>query len=465
MQMAQLSRKYQQCPPALPCDRKIAVLGYIFLCLNALFFGYLSVADPWGYHALTKEDGWVEYLTVVWLLLAGLMLLATALAERNFLRRCIYVLGSIAFVFAAGEEISWGQRILGFATPDFLLDLNTQGEFNVHNISTGGFERIYRDGTQVLCVLTCAAFFSRKNKLFGIPLPSILLVLGFLTMLSYRDNVQTHFMDFILQREKALLLLFAIFTLFSWQTKLFIVATATMALVVALAYANYFSVAFSGEVREYLFGTLCFFYALQLLLAHEPVRRRLVTPFTDFNLLLRRVKLWHGVDADADFSPPDTGSIENLMQTLFLVACIAIIVASIVLASFAYFSGEERYPKIISTKPDINSSFDVYLTGKELTYFKEPCVPTDTKLPFFLHIIPADEKNLPSDRKRYGFDNRDFTFSNLPHFIWREVCVAIRKLPDYAIAEIRTGQFTVEGQIWEGSFNVVEPADDGKAAP
>ena len=29
---------------------------------------------------------------------------------------------------------------------------------------------------------------------------------------------------------------------------------------------------------------------------------------------------------------------------------------------------------------------------------------------------------------------------------------------DYAIAAIRTGQFTGEGQkIWEGSFDVVEP--------
>ena len=46
----------------------------------------------------------------------------------------------------------------------------------------------------------------------------------------------------------------------------------------------------------------------------------------------------------------------------------------------------------------------------------------------------------------------------------RGLCVATRELPDYGIAAIRTGQFTGEGAIWEGSLDVVEPADDGKAA-
>ena len=73
--------------------------------------------------------------------------------------------------------------------------------------------------------------------------------------------------------------------------------------------------------------------------------------------------------------------------------------------------------------------------------------------------------DLPSHRKQYGFDNLDFAFRDHRLPIERGVCVAIRDLPDYAIAAIRTGQFTGEGRIWEGSFEVVEPADDGNAAP
>ena len=72
--------------------------------------------------------------------------------------------------------------------------------------------------------------------------------------------------------------------------------------------------------------------------------------------------------------------------------------------------------------------------------------------------------DLPSHRKQYGFDNLDFYFRN--HLLIKGgVCVARRELPDYAIAATRTGQFTGDGQIWNGSFNVVEPANDGKAAP
>ncbi len=76
-----------------------------------LFFGCLLVTDPWTYYTVSREDFWVENLTSVWFLLAGLLLFATALAERSSFRRCIYMLGGIAMVFVAGEEISWGQRI------------------------------------------------------------------------------------------------------------------------------------------------------------------------------------------------------------------------------------------------------------------------------------------------------------------------------------------------------------------
>ena len=81
---------------------------------------------------------------------------------------------------------------------------------------------------------------------------------------------------------------------------------------------------------------------------------------------------------------------------------------------------------------------------------------------FFLHLIPADVDDLPEERRQYGFDNLDFAFYGLTA---GGFCEATRELPDYAIATIRTGQFTGEGQIWKVSFDVVEPAGDGQAAP
>ena len=117
--------------------------------------------------------------------------------------------------------------------------------------------------------------------------------------------------------------------------------------------------------------------------------------------------------------------------------------------------------------PVIRSDWDVYLIENSLIYAKEQCGPEDTEPTFFVHLDPVDAADLPSHRKQYGFDGLNFSFSN--HLlVERGVCVARRELPvrDYAIAVVRTGQFTGEGQnIWEGSFDVVEPADDGKAAP
>ena len=116
--------------------------------------------------------------------------------------------------------------------------------------------------------------------------------------------------------------------------------------------------------------------------------------------------------------------------------------------------------------PVIRSDWDVYLVGNSLLYKKEQCGPEDAEPRFFLHLDPVDMNDLPSHRKQYGFDNLDFAFRDHRHrLIKGEVCAAVRELPDYAIAAIRTGQYTGEGQIWTGSFNVVEPSDDGKAAP
>ena len=260
----------------------VGVFGYLFLCLNVLFFSSLLAASPLTFQALSREDYWVENLTAVWFLLAGLVLFVTALVERGIFFRCVYILGGMAMVFVAGEEISWGQRIIGFATPDFLMPLNEQGEFTVHNIANKSFDFIYLNSVMLLCMVTSAAFFCRKDRLIGIPLPSILLMLGLLMIISYepaanlREIQGSNFREylvgvkrslgFIVVEEKGLLLLFLIFTLFFGQVKLVIASAATLTLVVALTYVNYRNDVAQGvyEVREYLFGLGCLFYSLEI---------------------------------------------------------------------------------------------------------------------------------------------------------------------------------------------------------
>ncbi len=113
----------------------------------------------------------------------------------------------------------------------------------------------------------------------------------------------------------------------------------------------------------------------------------------------------------------------------------------------------ELYPSITAGQPAHSNVFDFYLKDNALSYAKEPCAPTDTAARFFLHIVPANRKDLPEERQPWGVDNRDFDFSQAgAHFDGK--CLATISLPDYPIAAIRTGQFTPAGPVWETEFAV-----------
>ncbi len=99
------------------------------------------------------------------------------------------------------------------------------------------------------------------------------------------------------------------------------------------------------------------------------------------------------------------------------------------------------------------AGWHVYRTGRRLTYRKKPCVPADVQAKFVLHIVPVDRADLPAKRKRYGFDNLDFSFD------WRgervdDECIAIVRLPAYAIDRIWLGQWisAEDRTLWEAEF-------------
>lgn len=90
---------------------------------------------------LVVEDGIIEYLTVLALFMCGFLCFYRASILGPF-KKNLFIISLIGmgfvFVFGVGEEISWGQRLIGFKTPEFFLKYNTQGEFNFHNLRFGG---------------------------------------------------------------------------------------------------------------------------------------------------------------------------------------------------------------------------------------------------------------------------------------------------------------------------------------
>jgi hypothetical protein len=84
----------------------------------------------------SDEDGLAENLQVVFLLLAtlGAGVVARAHWERGRRALAVAYLGlAVACFFVAGEEISWGQRLLGFETPRAIAAQNVQQEITLHN--------------------------------------------------------------------------------------------------------------------------------------------------------------------------------------------------------------------------------------------------------------------------------------------------------------------------------------------
>ena len=98
-----------------------------------------------------------------------------------------------------------------------------------------------------------------------------------------------------------------------------------------------------------------------------------------------------------------------------------------------------------------SNRFDVWFDGVRLLYVEEGlCVGPEPAV--FLHIVPMQLDDLPESRRQFGFDNLDFDVLDARLGISHR-CVAAARLPDYAIASVRTGQYeAVDGgyvRLWE----------------
>ena len=119
-------------------------------------------------------------------------------------------------------------------------------------------------------------------------------------------------------------------------------------------------------------------------------------------------------------------------------------------------AGETLEQAVAPEKLVIRSDFDVYLDGKWLTYVKDACSAPDLRRRFFLHVTPADERDLPEGGAEY--DEQDF--HQMGAHVGGYGCVVRRRLPGYVVRRVRTGQFVPgEGPVWEGEFQVSHAAD------
>jgi len=108
------------------------------LAAGCLFAVIQACVTPDAYAVLIAEDGVVEYGTAICFAAAALTTFVGLLRLRRgaTAARLVYALMTLFLVVCTGEEISWGQRIFGFASPESLATLNKQGEANLHDIGS-----------------------------------------------------------------------------------------------------------------------------------------------------------------------------------------------------------------------------------------------------------------------------------------------------------------------------------------
>ena len=144
---------------------------------------------------INREDGVLEYAQAGFLLLASAVSLGIALRLRGMrARRAMHAFLALLFFAMFGEEISWGQRILGFDTPENLKGLNVQNEVNLHNMYGYMFDHLFILlffvwGCVVPLLYQVSGFFRQVFRMIGLPVPSAGLAVGMLIATLCQDQI------------------------------------------------------------------------------------------------------------------------------------------------------------------------------------------------------------------------------------------------------------------------------------
>ncbi|MBW8011292.1 MAG: hypothetical protein FVQ83_08635 [Chloroflexi bacterium] len=180
--------------PSIPKPVTILVLSSLISIFFASLYTIRGLFNL-EYHYL--EDGLFEYLTAINYLAASLLIaisiwsvrkLDSLRNARNYKVIITTLTLILIFFFVIGmEEISWGQRIIGWETPTPLTRLNYSDETNIHNIFTPFFKNLYRGfGLFFLISLIVGWLFVRRWHPFFyhiiFPHPNLIVLVYLITL-------------------------------------------------------------------------------------------------------------------------------------------------------------------------------------------------------------------------------------------------------------------------------------------
>ena len=171
------------------------MLGNVVALLPLVVAYFLNEASRDAYYQAVQEDEFLEWATVWAFIAAAVVFGIAAWRQRRSAGMLPWFLAGVSLfcVFVAGEEFSWGQRILGYRPPVYFLEENFQQELNVHNVVDTSLRKLALKSVILGygVVLPLVALVPAVRKLFdklGVVAPPWELAPAFLvTYLTYEE--------------------------------------------------------------------------------------------------------------------------------------------------------------------------------------------------------------------------------------------------------------------------------------
>jgi hypothetical protein len=119
-----------------------AIVAAILINIAVLGLAVAWSGDKVRMFSLLHEDGIVEWMQFLCFSVTAAMLgyvaVERAMREPRLALATVGIAGvAVVVALAALEEISWFQRVLNVASPEFFVENNRQAEMNLHNLALG----------------------------------------------------------------------------------------------------------------------------------------------------------------------------------------------------------------------------------------------------------------------------------------------------------------------------------------
>lgn len=165
---------------------KAGVTATLFFIIITGTFVLLATTFPQLYILATYEDLPGEWAQFFFFLIT--LIICLKLTRKPHPHRIFFGLLALACFYVVGEEISWGQRLFSFTTPDFFQQHNLQQEINLHNFLTGPVATNQKKLIEIVLILGLLTYglvypllHHKDNKLAhaihanGLPVPPLYL--------------------------------------------------------------------------------------------------------------------------------------------------------------------------------------------------------------------------------------------------------------------------------------------------